>query len=120
MVIQNGSISANSAGTSPPELEPGNTVTSAVANDRGRTPVSPSGKTYPRGSRTDDMEPNVGGLDRLVRTVAAAGLLVFGYRHRDTTPGTLAFVAGSDLIATAVIQRCPMNALFGIDTCPGA
>ncbi|WP_137291062.1 YgaP family membrane protein [Natronorubrum halophilum] len=65
------------------------------------------------------MDKNVGGFDRALRVVLAIALLVFGYRNRDRTVGTLAFVAGSDLFATALVQRCPMNALFGIDTCNG-
>ena len=63
------------------------------------------------------MDRNVGGLDRVGRVVLGLALLTFGYRNRDRTPGTLAFVAGSDIFATAVIQRCPVNALVGIDTC---
>lgn len=63
------------------------------------------------------MDPNVGGFDRVVRVLAAAALLIVGYRNRDSTAGTLSFLAGSDLLATAVIQRCPLNTLFGIDTC---
>ena len=63
------------------------------------------------------MEPNVCRSDRLVRIVGGLVLLAVGYRTRDTTRGTLAFVAGSDVLATAVIQRCPLNALFGIDSC---
>lgn len=63
------------------------------------------------------MRPNVGGADRLLRVVVALTLLAVGYRNRGRTPGTLAFIAGSDLLATAVIQRCPLNALLGIDTC---
>ena len=63
------------------------------------------------------MQPNVGGVDRLLRIVGGLALLSIGYRNRDRTLGTLAFVAGSDVLATAVLQRCPMNALFGIDTC---
>ncbi|WP_121744325.1 YgaP family membrane protein [Natronorubrum halophilum] len=65
------------------------------------------------------MDKNVGGFDRALRVVLAIALLVFGYRNQDRTVGTLAFVAGSDLFATALVQRCPMNALFGIDTCNG-
>ena len=63
------------------------------------------------------MEKNVCGLDRVGRVVLGLALLAFGYRNRDRTPGTLAFVAGSDVLATAVIKRCPLNALFGVDTC---
>ncbi len=65
------------------------------------------------------MDRNVGGLDRVGRSVVALALLGIGYRNRNSTPGTLAFVAGSDLFATAVIGRCPVNALVGIDTCDG-
>ncbi|WP_049928065.1 YgaP family membrane protein [Halopiger goleimassiliensis] len=65
------------------------------------------------------MDKNVGGFDRTLRMLVGATLLLFGYRNRDRTIGTLAFVAGSDVFATAVIQWCPMNALFGIDTCGG-
>ncbi|ADD05297.1 DUF2892 family protein [Natrialba magadii ATCC 43099] len=64
------------------------------------------------------MNPNVGGSDRALRVVVATGLLCFGYSNREQTVGTLAFIAGSDLLATAIIQRCPLNALLGIDTCP--
>lgn len=63
------------------------------------------------------VDRNVGGVDRLLRVVAGLALLACGYRNRDSTVGTLAFVAGSDVFATAVIGRCPVNALFGIDTC---
>ncbi|NUB90235.1 DUF2892 domain-containing protein [Haloterrigena sp. SYSU A558-1] len=63
------------------------------------------------------MERNVGGFDRALRIVLGAALLVIGYRNRDRTAGTLAFVAGSDIVATAIIRRCPVNAVLGIDTC---
>ncbi|SEH13416.1 Protein of unknown function [Natronorubrum sediminis] len=63
------------------------------------------------------MDRNVGGMDRILRIVLGVALLAFGYRNRDRTTGTLAFIAGSDIFATAVIQRCPVNALLGIDTC---
>ncbi len=63
------------------------------------------------------MDRNVGGSDRLLRIVGGLALLIYGYHNREKTVGTLAFVAGSDIFATAIIQRCPLNALFGIDTC---
>lgn len=63
------------------------------------------------------MDRNVCGIDRLGRVLLSAILLVVGYRNRQRTLGTLAFVAGSDLLATAVIQRCPVNTILGIDTC---
>ncbi|WP_126663945.1 YgaP family membrane protein [Haloterrigena salifodinae] len=63
------------------------------------------------------MDRNVGGFDRVLRIVLGAALLLIGYRNRDRTAGTLAFIAGSDIVATAIIQRCPVNAVLGIDTC---
>ncbi|OVE83667.1 YgaP family membrane protein [Natronolimnobius baerhuensis] len=63
------------------------------------------------------MDKNVGGYDRPLRFLLGAALLTYGYQNRERTIGTLAFVAGSDIFATAVIQRCPLNALFGINTC---
>jgi len=66
------------------------------------------------------MDRNVCGIDRVARVLLSALLLVVGYRNRQRTPGTLAFVAGSDLLATAVIQRCPVNTVLGINTCDTA
>ncbi|WP_323172664.1 DUF2892 domain-containing protein [Natrialba sp. PRR66] len=63
------------------------------------------------------MDRNVGGVDRFLRGTLGLALLLIGYRNRKQTAGTLAFIAGSDLLATAVIQRCPINALLGVDTC---
>ncbi|WP_049904766.1 YgaP family membrane protein [Natrialba asiatica] len=63
------------------------------------------------------MDRNVGGVDRFLRITLGLTLLLIGYRNREQTAGALAFIAGSDLLATAVIQRCPINALLGIDTC---
>ncbi|RQG94660.1 YgaP family membrane protein [Natrarchaeobius chitinivorans] len=65
------------------------------------------------------MEKNVGGYDRPLRFLIGAALLTFGYRNREQTVGTIAFLMGSDLFSTAVIQRCPVSAVFGIDTCNG-
>lgn len=63
------------------------------------------------------MERNVGERDRYGRVVVSLALLAFGYRNRGERVGTLAFIGGSDLLATVVIGRCPLNALVGIDTC---
>ncbi|SFS36530.1 YgaP family membrane protein [Halostagnicola kamekurae] len=66
------------------------------------------------------MDRNVGGADRLVRFTGGLALLYYGYRNRERTIGALAFIAGSDIFATAIIGRCPVNALLGIDTCDEA
>ncbi|MFC4439857.1 MULTISPECIES: YgaP family membrane protein [Natrialbaceae] len=52
-----------------------------------------------------------------MRVVPGAALLIVGYRNRERTAGSLAFIAGSDIVATAIIQRCPGNTVLGIDTC---
>jgi len=66
------------------------------------------------------MDRNGCGIDRAGRVRLARGHLVVGYRTRQRTPETLAFVAGSDHLATAVIQRCTVNALLRVDTCDTA
>lgn len=63
------------------------------------------------------MEQNTCGYDRIARIILASALLGLGYRYRDHTVGTLAFIGGSDLLATAVIRRCPLNAILGVNTC---
>lgn len=63
------------------------------------------------------MNRNVCGTNRVLRVVLGVALLIVGYRNRGKTAGTLAFIAGSDITATAIIQRCPVNTLLGIDTC---
>jgi uncharacterized membrane protein HdeD (DUF308 family) len=70
------------------------------------------------------MERNVGGLDRTVRLVVGplallAGLGVFA----DLLPanplvGGALLVVGVVLTVTGVTQRCLLNRLLGIDTCP--
>lgn len=62
------------------------------------------------------MDKNVGGIDRRLRILAGIALLAYALRARGF--GRIAaLVAGADLLLTAAIQRCPGNALFGIDTC---
>jgi len=65
------------------------------------------------------MDRNVGGRDRRLRILLGLVLFVMGYRRRETASGKLLALAGLDLLVTALVQRCPLNALLGIDTCPG-
>jgi hypothetical protein len=67
-------------------------------------------------------EKNVGGLDRQVRFVAAAGLLVVTLVGVVTDavgqPAALIALAGATgLLFNAVAQRCLLNRLLGVDTC---
>jgi hypothetical protein len=62
---------------------------------------------------------NVGGRDRLLRTVLAvalAALAVARLRDGDRTTGLLASVAAVGFGINAVTCFCGLNALFGIDT----
>ncbi len=40
------------------------------------------------------MKKNVGGFDRIGRIAVSLALLAFGYRNRERTIGTLAFIGG--------------------------
>jgi hypothetical protein len=70
------------------------------------------------------MNRNVGGIDRKARLVAGPILLVVGIvaltgAVQLGTVGTVAAIAvGAILTVTGAVQRCPLNALFGVDTCP--
>ncbi|MFC4248948.1 DUF2892 domain-containing protein [Natribaculum luteum] len=76
------------------------------------------------------MEPNVGGFDRTVRI--ALGLAFLSIALAAVASGSTlgestrtVLVAGTSLVAavllaSAILQRCPVNRLLGIDTCETA
>lgn len=64
------------------------------------------------------MDKNVGGLDRRLRVLAGIAVLAYALRARGGKR-FVALLAGADLLLTAAVQHCPLNALFGIDTCRG-
>ncbi len=74
------------------------------------------------------MQKNVGGADRIARLVLGpllilagvagyAGLLVlaFGPLPQALT-SVVVFLVGAILLVTGLVQKCPMNRLFGFDT----
>ncbi|MEP7318127.1 MAG: DUF2892 domain-containing protein [Panacibacter sp.] len=64
------------------------------------------------------MKKNMGTADQLIRIVVAILLDVLYFTQ--TVPGTAGFVlmiAGGVLLATALINFCPVYALLGINTC---
>jgi len=72
-----------------------------------------------------EVHTNVGGSDRIARAVVGVALLLAGWwlhrsegreRRRRLLSTGLAY-AGAELLVTAVIQRCPVNALLGVNTC---
>jgi len=70
------------------------------------------------------MNKNVGGYDRLGRLivgpllvlVAVVGLV--GAIPVGPLVAGVALVIGLVLAVTGAVQRCPLNALFGVNTCP--
>ncbi|ADJ13458.1 YgaP family membrane protein [Halalkalicoccus jeotgali] len=62
------------------------------------------------------MEKNVCGIDRRVRILGGIGLLAAALRTRGIRR-VGALLAGAVLLGTAATQRCPLNALVGIDSC---
>lgn len=74
-----------------------------------------------------DVKKNVGGLDRKLRLVVAGLLLAVAVAYprirktegnRRTLERGLLLWAGVDLLVTSLLQRCPVNYVLGIDTCP--
>lgn len=74
------------------------------------------------------MKRNACGMDRLVRLVVGAGLLLVALlarreRGRPGRDGTvdrwqiLAGYAGAELLLTGLLQWCPLNYALGIDSC---
>ena len=61
---------------------------------------------------------NVGGLDRIGRVILGVVLIALAYF--DVLSGTVAIVAyivAVIALATGLIRFCPVNVLFGINTC---
>jgi len=64
------------------------------------------------------MQKNVGGMDRILRLVVGGVLVVI------TLVGILGgvlkwilLIVGAILLVTGAVQVCPLNALFGLNTC---
>lgn len=73
------------------------------------------------------MEKNVGGYDRIARFVAGPILLVVGIAALadlvtlaagtlGLAIGVLAVLVGAVFLVTAIIQKCPINSLLGVNT----
>lgn len=60
---------------------------------------------------------NVGNVDRIVRLVIAAVLIVFGVLNISSTLGIVLLVVSLIPLLTAVINFCPLYTLLGINTC---
>jgi len=62
------------------------------------------------------MSKNVGGIDRILRIVIGAALIVAYFLNSDGTYSWL-YLLGIIPLATGLIGWCPPYALFGINTC---
>ena len=63
---------------------------------------------------------NVGGLDRVARTVLGIGLLIVTLRSLTSgrrSTALVAAVSAAGLLFNATTQFCGLNAALGIDTC---
>ena len=64
------------------------------------------------------MKANVGGVERIIRGLAGAGLLIFGLvGGLEAMMGYIAMGVGVVLLFTAISGFCPPYAIFGINTC---
>jgi hypothetical protein len=64
------------------------------------------------------MKKNMGGMDRIVRFIVAAGVAVLYYTG--LIEGTLAYVLlalATIFLLTSFVSFCPLYTLFGINTC---
>lgn len=62
------------------------------------------------------MKANVGGIDRLLRIAAGAGLLALVFLLE--TDARWWGLAGIVPLATALLRFCPIYPLLGLSTCP--
>ncbi len=69
------------------------------------------------------MERNVGGYDKLARLVVGPVLILVGIAvvaellEFGLVVGAAALLVGVVFTVTGSVQKCPLNSLFGINTC---
>ena len=67
------------------------------------------------------MKASVGSIDRILRLVAGAAVIAFGYMGGLASPwNAVAIGGGSVFVLTALIKFCPLYPLLGINTCGAA
>lgn len=60
---------------------------------------------------------NVGGIDRILRIVVGAALILGFVLNMGATYSWL-YLIGIVPLATGLMQTCPLYSLFGMNTCP--
>ncbi|MDX8389703.1 MAG: DUF2892 domain-containing protein [Mariprofundaceae bacterium] len=64
------------------------------------------------------MKSNVGNIDRVLRFVAGAAVIAFGYMGGLESPWNIVAIgAGSVFVLTALIKFCPIYTILGMNTC---
>lgn len=64
---------------------------------------------------------NVGGTDKMLRVMLGVLLVAFGlFMDLPATWTIVAYVGAIIALLTALVNYCPLNQLFGIDTCAQA
>lgn len=61
---------------------------------------------------------NVGAIDRFLRVILGAGLLIWFFADHATGPWHFAKLIGIMPLLTAAMGTCPAYSLFGVSTCP--
>lgn len=63
------------------------------------------------------MKKNVGGLDRILRIVIGAALLL-GFVMNSGGAYSWLYLIGIVPLATGLMSSCPLYSIFGLNTCP--
>jgi hypothetical protein len=64
------------------------------------------------------MPCNVGGIERIARITVGIVLLIVGFTvPMSSTWQIVAFVLGAIGLGTGLIKYCPLNSVFGFNTC---
>lgn len=65
---------------------------------------------------------NVGSVDKTIRLVAGVALAAWGFLGEglSSTPGLIALIVGVVLIATGLINFCPLFKILGISSMGGS
>ena len=65
-----------------------------------------------------NINANVGSIDRVLRLVAGAAVIAFGYMGGLESPWNIVAIgAGSVFVVTALVKFCPLYSILGMNTC---
>ncbi len=64
------------------------------------------------------LKTNVGNIDRVLRIVVGAGLLVWFFMDQGTGAWHYAKLIGIVPLLTGLMSSCPLYSIFGLSTCP--